>query len=224
MNIKLLAIFLILLIGSISGALAYRTILTTSEPINTPSLTPTVKPSDSTLITQTPQPTSQPTITPTTETTPVISDPTIPTSNGTDISWVAIVNQYLNDSMPFPDWKIDPYSLNAYSMFLSENGTDTFVGASNGNDFSAYLLSIISKANKQVNSSIPDSYIDNLIQSGKVLRFHVREMLMFPQGGFRAWYFYFVLDYPVNQDLKGLVFVEHPLNTTHMWESWAITK
>jgi len=223
MNIKLLAIFLILLIGSISGALAYSTTVTTSEPISTPSPSPTIKPSNSPKITQTPQPISQPATTP--EATPtVITDPTLPRNNEIDASWVTVVNQYLNDSMPYPAWKIDPYSLNAYSIFLSENGTDTFVGASNGNDFSAYLLSIISKANKQVNSSIPDSYIDNLIQSGKVLRFHVREMLMFPQGGFRAWYFYFVLDCPVNQELKGLFFVEHDVNQTSMWQSWANTK
>lgn len=187
----------------------------------TASPTPTVKPSPTPTFTQTPQPTNQPTTAPTLERTPTVIQPT---SNEIDTSWIILVNQYLNDSMPYPEWKINPYTLNAYSIFLSDNGTDTFVGASNGNGFSAYLLSIISKANRQVNSSIPDSYIDNLIQSGKVLRFHVREMLMFNQGGFRAWYFYFVLDYPLNQDLKGLVFVEHPLNTTHMWESWAITK
>ena len=223
---KLVAILIILLVASISGALAYNTIVTTSEPISTPSPSPTVKPSPNPNETQTPQSTINPSTTPisTPSESTTFMEPLQPSSKEIDASWITAVNQYLNDSMPYPDWKIDPYSLNAYSIFLSENGTDTFVGASNGNDFSAYLLSIISKANKQVNSSIPDSYIDNLIQSGKVLRFHVREMLMFPQGGFRAWYFYFVLDYPVNQDLKGLVFVEHPLNTTHMWESWAITK
>jgi hypothetical protein len=223
LNFKVIAIFLVVLVGSISGALAYNSIATTSEPSTTPSPTPTVEPSSTPTFTQTTQPTNQPTTAPTPETSTVMQ-PTAPTSKEIDASWTTVVSQYLNDSMPYPAWKIDPYSLNAYSIFLSENGKDTFVGASNGNDFSAYLLSLISKANKQVNSSIPDSYIDNLIQSGKVLRFHVREMLMFNQGGFRAWYFYFVLDYPFNQDLKGLIFVEHPLNITHMWQSWAITK
>jgi hypothetical protein len=224
LNIKLIAIFLILLVGSISGALAYNTIVTTSEPTSTPSPTQTVEPSSAPTFAQTPQPTNQPTTSPTQERTSTIIQPTIPASNEIDASWITVVNQYLNDSMPYPAWKIDPYSLNAYSMFLSKNGTGTFVGASNGNDFSAYLLSIISKANKQLNDSVPDSYVQSITQSGTVLKFNVRLSTMFTQGGFHAWDFYFVLDDTLNHELNGLVFVEHDVDNTRMWQSWAITK
>jgi hypothetical protein len=224
MNIKILAIFLVVLIGSISGALAYNTILATSEPTSTPTPTATVNPTADQTVTQTPQPTSQPTISPKPESTSTKEQPTITTSNEIDTSWITVVNQYLNDSMPYPAWKIDPYSVNAYSMFISKNGTDTFVGASNGNDFSAYLLSIISKVNKQVNDSVADSYVQSVTQSGTVLKFNVRLSTMFTQGGFHAFNFYFVLDDTVNQELKGLIFVEPPSNTTHIWQSWTITK
>ncbi len=222
MNIKLLAIFLILLIGSISGALAYNIILTTSEPISTPSTTPTIKPSDNLIINQTSQLNSQPTTTPTTEATPTVV-PTTPTSNEIDASWITVVNQYLNDSMPYPDWK-NEYTLNAYSISLFDNGTNTFIIASNGNYFTVYLLSIISKANKQVNSSISNAQIERIMQSDKVLTFRIRLSTLFSQGGFHAWDFYFVLDDALNQELKGLILVEHDINNAPLWQSWAITK
>ena len=222
---KLVAILIILLVASISGALAYNTIVTTSEPISTPSPSPTVKPSPNPNKTQTPQSTINPNTTPisTPSESTTLMEPLQPSSNEIDASWITIVNQYLNDSMPYPDWKID-YTLNAYSISLFDNGTRTFIGASNGNDFSAYLLSIISKANKQLNSSISDSYVEKIAQSDKVLAFRVRLGTMFSQGGFHAWDFYFVLDDTLNQELNGLVFVEHDVDNTSMWQSWAITK
>ena len=177
--------------------------------------------------TETPQSTIIPSPTP--EATPTLSTSTTVTetpkssSSEIDTSWITTVNQYLNDSMPYPDWKID-YTLNAYSISLFNNGTRTFIGASNGNDFSAYLLSIISKANKQLSSSISDSYVERITQSDKVLALRIRLATMFSQGGFHAWDFYFVLDDTLNQELKGLVFIEHDLDNTSMWQSWAITK
>ena len=77
--VKLVAILIILLVASISGALAYNTIVTTSEPISTPSPSPTVTSSPNPTITQTPQPTSRPTVVPTPDTPTVTPLPTIPT-------------------------------------------------------------------------------------------------------------------------------------------------
>jgi hypothetical protein len=176
-------------------------------------------------ITQKPQSTINPNNTPistSSESTVFMESPHL-SSNEIDASWISIVDQYLNDSMPYPDWKID-YTLNAYSISLFDNGTRTFIGASNGNDFSAYLLSIISKANKQLNSSISDSYVERITQCDKVLAFRIRLGTMFSQGGFHAWDFYFVLDDTLNQELNGLIFVEHDIDNTSMWQSWAITK
>ena len=49
--VKLVAILIILLVASISGALAYNTIVTTPEPISTPSPSPTVTPSPNPTVT-----------------------------------------------------------------------------------------------------------------------------------------------------------------------------
>jgi hypothetical protein len=76
--VKLVAILIILLVASISGALAYNTIVTTSELISTPSPSPTVKPSPNPTVTQTPQPTSKPTIAPTPDAPTITPAPTTP--------------------------------------------------------------------------------------------------------------------------------------------------
>ena len=227
LEIKLLiTLAIIILIATTTGLMLSSSY---SLPDSNEKLSSTVITNDNVTITPNKTQAPQSTINPNTApiSTPSASTAFIetpqPSSNEIDASWITIVNQYLNDSMPYPDWKID-YTLNAYSISLFDNGTRTFTGASNGNDFSAYLLSIISKANKQLNNSISDSYVERITQNDKVLAFRVRLGTMFSQGGFHAWDFYFVLDDTLNQELKGLVFVEHDLDNTSMWQSWAITK
>ena len=127
--VKLVAILIILLVGSISGALAYNTIVTTSEPISTPSPSPTVTSSPNPTITQTPQPTSQPTVEPTPDTPTVTPAPTIPSckiayyekSRTYDIAndltkiqiEIIIKTQGTSDGS---------YGFNYYNFYLSENG------------------------------------------------------------------------------------------------------
>jgi hypothetical protein len=131
MNIKVIAIFLIVLVGSISGALAYNTIVTTSEPISTPSPSPTVKPSPNPNVAQTPLPTSKPTIAPTPETPTITPAPTTPSckiayyekSRTYDIAndvtkiqiEIVIKTQGTSDSD-------GSYGFNYYNFYLAENG------------------------------------------------------------------------------------------------------
>ena len=129
--VKLVAILIILLVASISGALAYNTIVTTSEPISTPSPSPTVNPSPNPTVTQIPQPTSKPTIAPTPDTPTITPAPTTPSckiayyekSRTYDIAndvtkiqiEIVIKTQGTSDSEGL-------YGFNYYNFYLAQNG------------------------------------------------------------------------------------------------------
>jgi hypothetical protein len=129
--VKLVAILIILLVASISGALAYNTIVTTSEPISAPSSSPTIKPSPNPTVTLAPQPTSKPTIAPTPDTPTITPAPTTPSckiayyekSRTYDIDndvtkiqiEIVIKTQGTSDSEGL-------YGFNYYNFYLSENG------------------------------------------------------------------------------------------------------
>jgi hypothetical protein len=129
--VNLVAILIILLVASISGAVAYNTIVTVPGPSITPSPSPTAVPSATTTATQTPHPTIQPTVVPTPDTPTVTPIPTIPTckiayyersrtydvdNNVTKIQIeIVIKTQGTSDSD-------GSYGFNYYNFYLAENG------------------------------------------------------------------------------------------------------
>lgn len=129
--VKLVAILIILLVASISGALAYNTIVTTSEPISTPSPSPTVTSSPNPTITQTQKPTSQPTVAPTPDTPTITPIPTIPTCKiayyersrtydvDNDVTKIQIEIVIKTQGTTDSDGS---YGFNYYNFYLAENG------------------------------------------------------------------------------------------------------
>jgi len=141
-----------------------------------------------------------------------------------DISWIAQVNQFLMIAKPYPQWK-DDYTLSAYTINLYENGTRTFVNASNGNEFTSYLLGLFLQVNRKLDDSVTDSYVTRMLEADKVvyLRSRLGERLVQSEIDI-VWDIYYVLDDNLNEQLKGTIFIEHDVNGTRMWEKWAITK
>jgi hypothetical protein len=144
-------------------------------------------------------------------------------NNQIDTSWIANLTQYLDDAKPYPQLKVD-YALNAYAINLLENGTSTFVNASNGNNFSSYLLSVMSRANNQLNDSVSNDFVTKLAQNDKIVYLRSRLGTNFTQAGTFVWDTYFVLEDNLNQGLKGTIFIEHDINNIRMWQIWAIKK
>lgn len=137
-----------------------------------------------------------------------------------DASWIANVTQFLQEAKPYPEYKTD-YTLNAYSINLFENGTSTFVNASNGNDFSGYLTNLLSRVNKQMTISTNDNFRERLLETDKVLELYCRLGTQFNQAGTFIRDAFFVLEDNSNQGLNGKILVDD-VNGTGSW--WAITR
>ncbi len=142
-------------------------------------------------------------------------------TNIIDTSWTDSVIQFLNNAQPYPQWK-DEYTLNAYTITLFENGTSTFVNATNGDSFSSYLLNVMTRADSQM-SSVSDAFVNNVTQNDKVIYLRSRLGTNFAQAGTFVWDTYFVLEDNLYQgSLKGTIFVEHDSDNVRTWQHWAI--
>ena len=136
-------------------------------------------------------------------------------------SWTGNVIQFLNNAQPYPQWK-EEYNLNAYTITLIEDGTSTFVNATNGDSFSSYLLNVMARANGEM-SSVSDAYVSNVTQNDKVICLRSRLGTNFTQAGTFVWDTYFVLEDNLYQgSLKGTIFIEHDSDNVRTWQHWAI--
>ncbi len=142
-------------------------------------------------------------------------------TNIIDTSWTSNVIQYLNSSQPYPEWK-EEYNLNAYTITLFENGTSTFVNATNGDGFSSFLLDLVARANGEM-SSVSDAYLSNVTQNDKVVYLRCRFGYNFTQTRTIGWDAFFVLEDKLNDgSLQGTIFVEDDSNDVRTWQHWAI--
>jgi hypothetical protein len=141
-----------------------------------------------------------------------------------DDSWVANVTQFLEEAKPYPEWN-DEYTLHGHNLWLSENGSDQFIGApSSPNNFTDFLRMLLSKVNTQIKASIDGPNVDNMLKTNRVLKVQFRLGCNFPPLNTFVWTAYFVLDDGSNQGLKGTIFVDRDGNNgSGNWSSWAIT-
>ena len=139
-----------------------------------------------------------------------------------DTSWTSSVTQYLKSAQPYPQWK-EEYNLNAYTITLFEDGTNTFVNATNGDSFSSHLLNVLARADTKINDSVSDGFVSNVTQNYKVVYLRSRLGTNFIQAGTFVWDTYFVLEDNLNQGLQGTIFIEHDFNNVRTWQHWAIT-
>ena len=141
-----------------------------------------------------------------------------------DDSWVANVTQFLEEAKPYPEWN-EEYTIHGYRFWLSENGSNQFVGAqSSNNNFTDFLRILLSKVNTQTNPSIDQSNLGNLLKTNRVLKVHFRLGCNFPALNTYVWTAYFVLSDGANQGLKGTIFVDRDsYDGTGNWSSWTST-
>ena len=137
-----------------------------------------------------------------------------------DDSWVANVTQFLEEAKPYPEWK-DEYTLYGYTLWLSENGSEQFIGApSSDYNFIDFLEMLLSKANTQTVSFIATSEINNMLEANRVLKAQFRFGCYFPAWNKHVWNAYFVLDDGLNQGLKGTIFVYGLEYGVDSWSGW----
>jgi hypothetical protein len=146
-----------------------------------------------------------------------------------DDSWVANVTHLLAEAKPYPEWNID-YSINAYMLWLYENGSDQFVGAketNNTDSLGTFLEMVLSKANTRTIYSISESNMNNMLETNRVLKAYFRMGYEFPALKNHVWNVYFVLDDGSNQGLKGTIFVGKDVygseRGTGNWSGWKLT-
>jgi hypothetical protein len=131
----------------------------------------------------------------------------------TDDSWVANVNQLLEDTKPHPEWK-DDYLMNN-NLWLNENGSEQFIGATitnNTDSLQVFLFKVLSEANTQTVSSISQFDLINMRETNRVVEMHIRLGYKFPG---------------LNQGLKGTIFVDRDVWGSEYgsgnWTGWKIS-
>jgi hypothetical protein len=146
----------------------------------------------------------------------------------TDDSWVANVNQLLEDTKPHPEWK-DDYLMNN-NLWLNENGSEQFIGATitnNTDSLQVFLFKVLSEANTQTVSSISQFDLINMRETNRVVEMHIRLGYKFPALNNHVWTVYFVLDDGLNQGLKGTIFVDRDVWGSEYgsgnWTGWKIS-
>jgi hypothetical protein len=146
-----------------------------------------------------------------------------------DDSWVANATKLLEEAKPYPEWNTD-YAINAYMLWLYENGSDQFVGAkgtNNTDSLGALLETVLSEANTRRVRSISESDMNNMLEANRVLEAYFRMGFEFPALNNHVWNVYFVLDDGMQQGLKGTIFVDRDVYGseygTGSWSSWKLT-
>jgi hypothetical protein len=146
-----------------------------------------------------------------------------------DDSWVGNATQLLEEAKPYPEWNTD-YAINAYMLWLHENGSDQFVGAkgtNNTDSLGVLLQTVLSEANTRTVSSISEVDMDKMLESNRVLEAYFRMGFEFSPLNNHVWNVYFVLDGGLNQGLKGTIFVDRDVYGseygTGSWSGWKLT-
>lgn len=139
-----------------------------------------------------------------------------------DTSWITTVNQFLEDSKPYPEGNISDLVLSR--IYLFENGTDQLVvGTSAKNEFVIYLENLLLRVNKQKNDSITEVFVDKMLATGKVLELKYRVY-----RDFHLWKNFdtalLVLKDNLNEGLEGTIYIREIIEGNSQWSSWIILK
>ena len=140
-----------------------------------------------------------------------------------DTSWIAKINNYVEEAKPYPTPTNENYVLNMYLIYLHENGTDQLINyTSTKTEFVLYLESLISQAHEQPNKLITHVFVwNNVTNADRVVVLQYRFYINAPRQTNSA---FFVLDDKLSACLRGLIILQQDDGNPEKWSTWAITK
>ena len=139
-----------------------------------------------------------------------------------NISWIGEVEDFIKKEDWVPNSEYIPLQKSAF--FLYENGTEQYFYLTNQKEFISYIDNILNKVNRQVEESISQDLLEELLSTGKVLelvhRFSTKSF------GLILTYriAYFVLDDKSNSDFEGTIITREENSKTSKISVWQITK
>lgn len=84
-----------------------------------------------------------------------------------DISWINEVEDFIKKEDWVPNSEYIP--LQDWAFFLYENGTEQYFYLTNQNEFISYINTILNRVNRQVEDSISQDLLEELLSTGKVI-------------------------------------------------------
>jgi len=145
-------------------------------------------------------------------------------SNQIDYSWVNDVNQFLEESKPYPNPSEINIMLSSYQLYLGQNeSTQLILWANQNHAFYSYLKDLILQVNQQRNASITQDTLNQILSSSKVAFLDYR----FPEdiGIFTdIQNAYFILESNMDKELQGTIIIEQTNENEYFVSSWVIKK
>lgn len=135
-----------------------------------------------------------------------------PASEPIDTSWIATVEQMLEEAKPYPlnsslSHPANPEMLNVY---LTENGSERLIYYGNGSALSNYLYELKESVNYKNDSTVSEYYLGKVMAANKVISIHYNpEWAKQNYPSQRFYDAYFVLEDNLEEDLTGAVFVRN---------------
>lgn len=148
-----------------------------------------------------------------------------------DVSWIGEVENFIREENWQPDEEFVP--LMDWAFFLHENGTEQYFYLDSHNEFVDYVNGLMNRVDRQVEDSISDKFLDELLAVDKVLvvvhRFSTKSEMWMPPNSFGAVVdydmLYFVLKENVGTGLEGTVIVrEHDGASNYKYSVWQISE
>jgi hypothetical protein len=144
-----------------------------------------------------------------------------PASGPIDTSWIATVEQLLEEAKPYPpnnsslSHPANPEMLNVY---LNQNGSEQLIYFGNGSALSNYLYELKESVNLQKDSTVSEYYLGEVMAANKVVSIHFNKAWAkqnYPS--LRFYDAYFVLENNSNENLSGAIFVRNAhVNIGHL--------
>ncbi len=137
----------------------------------------------------------------------------LPPANGPiDTSWIATVEQMLEEVKPYPlnnslSHPANPEMLNVY---LTENGSEQLIYYGNGSALSNYLYELKESINYEKDSTVSEYYLGRVMAASKVVSIHYN--MTWAKQNYPSQRFYgayFVLEDNLDEDLTGAIFVRN---------------
>ena len=141
-----------------------------------------------------------------------------------DISWIGEVEDFIKKEDWVPDSEYVP--MQDWAFFLYENETEQYFYLTNQKEFISYINIILNRINRQVEDSISEDLLDEILATGKVLelvhRFPTNSFGWIPTNEF-DWKIdyriaYFVLDDNLDTGLKGTMIVRETNSKISVWQ------
>jgi hypothetical protein len=127
-------------------------------------------------------------------------------------SWIAPVEQMLQEAKPYPtnNSLSHPANPDVLNIYLNENGTQQLVYYGEGDNFSRYLTSLMEQVNVDGTRKVGEVYLGKIMQADKVVSLNYNLTMLSTEKSTQKFYTaYFVINDTLKENLTGAIFVRN---------------